>query len=109
MRCAYSAFSRAVVKLPDEPKPVPAGISASVVISNLRRLELRKLDRLSNDRMMHFAGRLDVLKLRILEEDARRKRPHHSHIDVPVDGGGNEESLVLPVIGRQIRAAAAQT
>ena len=31
--CACSARSSAVVKLPDEPSPVPAGISASVVIS----------------------------------------------------------------------------
>ena len=29
----YSALIKAVVKLPEEPRPVPAGMSASVVIS----------------------------------------------------------------------------
>ena len=32
-RCAYSALRSAVVKLPDDPSPVPEGMSASVVIS----------------------------------------------------------------------------
>ena len=33
---ACSALSRAVVKLPDEPRPVPAGMSAMLVISSRR-------------------------------------------------------------------------
>ena len=51
---------------------------------------------------------LDVLELRVLQEDARRERPHHRDVDVLVDRRGDEEPAVLPVVGRQVGAAAAE-
>ena len=48
--CACRApCSSAVVKLPDEPSPVPAGMSASVVISICARLDRQQPQRLADD------------------------------------------------------------
>ena len=40
------------MKLPDDPSPVPAGMSASVVISTCGVLKLEQLERLADDRML---------------------------------------------------------
>ena len=58
---ACRARSSAVVKLPDEPSPVPAGISASVVISICGVAEIELLERLAHDGMLDLVDRLDVL------------------------------------------------
>ena len=59
--------------------------------------------------MLDFIDGVDVLEVRIFEIDARRERPHHVDVDVLVDGSRDQEAAVLPVVGGQIGAAAAET
>ena len=74
----------------------------------LRRPEVEQLDRFANDRMLHVGRRLDVLELRVLQVDAFGERTHHRHVDVLVDRRRDEESTVLAVVGRQVRATATE-
>ena len=85
MACLFGKFTRmhdasgmgmkarnsAVVKLPDEPSPVPAGISASVVISICGGPKSNSFRRFADDRMLDVFDGLDVLDLRVFEIDPR--------------------------------------
>ena len=55
-----------MVKLPDEPRPVPAGMSASVVISICGVLEVHQLQRFPDDRVLDLVDGLDVLQFEYL-------------------------------------------
>ena len=72
--CACSARNSAVVKLPDEPSPVPAGMSASVVISICPASPGNSF---SASRMIGCwtsSMRVDVLDLGIFQVDAGPER-----------------------------------
>ena len=106
--CACSARNSAVVKLPEEPSPVPAGISASVVISIWRGLAGKQPQRLADDAVLDLVDRIDVLDLGIFQIDAGLERLDHADIDVFVDRRRDQKSLMLAVIGGEIGAAAAE-
>ena len=55
--CACSAFSSAVVKLPDDPSPVPAGMSAMLVISRYGAADAGQPQRLADDRVLDVVDR----------------------------------------------------
>ena len=79
-----SAFSSAVVKLPDDPRPVPAGMSAMLVISS-RLAESAGVERLPDDRMLDLGDPRDPSKSRILDDDVLHERRVDRDVDVLVD------------------------
>ncbi len=97
-----------MVKLPDDPSPVPDGMSAKRGNFDLRRLEAEHLDSFANDRMLDFVDSIDMLKMGIFQIDSLGERSHHVDVDVLVDGARDQEAAVLAIIGRQIGAAAAE-
>ena len=75
---------------------------------DLRRPEVEFEQRLANEPVLHVIDPLDVLELRVLQEDARREGPHHGDVDVLVDRRRDQEPAVVLVVGRQVGAAAAK-
>ena len=111
MKCRlylWSTFKRHVVKLPDEPRPVPAGMSAMLVISMFGSRDSREQQRLANDRMFHVFGTRRALDLRIANQELFQRRAVHRHVDVLRDGRRNREAAVRAVVRGQIRSAAAE-
>ena len=102
------AFSSAVVKLPEDPSPVPAGMSAMLVISNDAASIPTSSKRFPDYGMLHFCDRRDALELGIFDDQSWDKRLMQCDINVPINGRCNEETRMLLVIGRQVGAAAAQ-
>ena len=101
--------SSAVVKLPEEPSPVPAGMSAMLVISRCGWPSMPTS--LSASRMMGCwisSGRVHHLHLRVLEDDLLGEGLVQRDVDVLVDGRRDHEAGVLAVVGRQVGPAAAQ-
>ena len=96
------------MKLPEEPRPVPAGMSAMLVISSRRSSQLDQLQRLADQRVLDVLDPLDLLHLRILEEDPRHEPVMQQDVDVLVDRRGDEEAAVLLVVRRQVGPAAAE-
>ena len=76
------------MKLPDDPSPVPAGISAMLVISSRRssHSSMRSDSRIK--RMPDVLDPLDFLHLRILEERAwyePRMRDVYTYLSIAAD------------------------
>jgi hypothetical protein len=76
---------------------------------DLRRAHADHLQRFADDRVMDLVDLRDVLELRVLEEDAGHERAHRRHVHVLVDRGRDDRSAVLPVVRRQVRAAAPES
>src|ERR1700722_1801522 len=74
----------------------------------LRRLGMLQCQRFSNDGMFDIRYPIDVFQRGIFQIDARAERPHDCDIDILVDRGCEQESLMLAVVRSQIRTAAAQ-
>ena len=55
--CVCSALSSAVVKLPEEPSPVPAGMSAMLVISRYAPSIPTQPQGLADDRVLELVAR----------------------------------------------------
>ena len=96
------------MKLPEEPSPVPAGMSAKVVISICNGPKSNCLRALPNDRMLNLIDRLDMLDLRIFEVDARSKRLNHRHVDKLVDRRRYQEIRHARGSRREIGTASAK-
>ena len=62
-----------MVKLPDDPRPVPAGMSAMLVISSRRSSQPDQPQRLADERVLDLLDPLDLLHLRVLQEDPRHE------------------------------------
>jgi hypothetical protein len=75
---------------------------------DLRGPQALQRQSLPDDRMPHLLDPLDVLERRVFQVDPGLERPRHRHVDVLVDGGGDQKSLALGVVRRKIGAAAAQ-
>ena len=58
--------------------------------------------RLAHDGVLHIVHAIDVFQMGVLEEDPGRERANHRHVDVLVDGGGDESTAVVAIVGRQI-------
>ena len=100
-----SARSNAVVKLPDEPSPVPAGMSERLTISRYGPVTPVKLQRFPNDGMLDVFPPLHIFQLGIFQNDSRPKRLVDGDVNVPVDRGRQHETAVLSVVRRKIGAA----
>ncbi len=63
---------------------------------------------LADQRMLHLVDGRDPLHARVLEDQLLDERLVQRDVDVLVDGGGDDEPVVLAIVRRQIRPAAAQ-
>ena len=75
---------------------------------DLRGVQLQHADRLADDRMLYLVDFLDVLQPGVFQKNARREGPDHGHVDIAVDGRGDEKTAVALVIRWQVGAAASQ-
>ena len=57
------------MKLPDDPSPVPAGMSAMLLISSRRSSQLQQPQRLANQRVLDILDPVHFLHVRVFEED----------------------------------------
>ena len=97
-----------MVKLPDEPRPVPAGMSAIEVISRLRISHVQQVQRLADDRVLDFVDVSTRSSLEYLTNQLAAQGLVQGDVDVLVDGRGDQEAGVLAVVGGEVGAAAAQ-
>ena len=102
-----SAFSRQTVNEPDEPSPVPAGMSATDAISSGLPSQWRQ-QRLAQDRVADVARVVHLLELRVLQAEALLEHRVGEHVDVLVDRPRDQEAAVRAVVGGQVGAAAAR-
>ena len=94
------------MNVPDEPRPVPAGMSATLTISSDGPIGMQ-LERRPDDRMLDLVDLLDALERGVLEEVVVGERPVDRDIDVPVDRGGDDEAAVPRVVRGEVGSAAA--
>ena len=105
-RCAYKAFNSAVVKLPEDPRPVPAGMSASVAISICG---VRTPTIFSASRMIGWctSSTCDTCSsceyLRKTPGTNGRIAVTYTYLSIAAE---MTDSAVLPVVGREVGAAA---
>ena len=97
-----------MVKLPDDPRPVPAGTSAMLLISSRRSSHpsSRSDSRISGCLMSSIRSTSSICEY--LRKDARHESMMHQDVDVFVDGRGDEEAAVLLVVRRQVGSPAAE-
>jgi hypothetical protein len=62
----------------------------------------------AHDGVLHFVHRMRQLHLRVLDEQLLREGLVQRDVDVLIDGRRDDETGVVAVIGRQVRAAAAE-
>ena len=96
------------MKLPDEPSPVPDGISAILLISSARGSTPAQLQCLADDGMSNLFGRFNPLKLRVFEDEIVVENIVHRDIDIPVDRSRDEKPFMFAIIGWEIGPAPAQ-
>ena len=65
-------------------------------------------ERLAQDRMPDLRRLVDLLELGVLHPVAPLEDRVGEHVDVLVDRPAHEEAAVLPVVGREVRPAAAE-
>src|SRR6185437_7307505 len=75
---------------------------------DLAGLARKQPQRLAHDAVLDLVDRIDVLDRRIFQIDARLERLYHTDIDVFVDRGRDQKSLMLTIIGGEVGAAAAE-
>ena len=105
---ACSVFSSAVVKLPEEPSPVPAGMSAMEVSSS--RLPSIFMKAIAS-RMIGWVSSAASGTRSSFEYFTMRSSTKglvQGDVDVAVDRGRDQEAAELAIIGRQVGAAAAE-
>ena len=88
------------MKLPDEPRPVPAGTSAMEVISMLLSSILEQPQHLADNRVLHLARLRDSFDLGIANDEFLNECPVDRDVDGLVDGRRYQEPTELPVVGR---------
>src|SRR3984885_7817620 len=76
---------------------------------DLRYIQIQQLQRFANDGMFYIRHRGHLFQRRIFQVNARFERPHDRDVYILVDRGGNQESLILAVVRREVGAAAAQS
>ena len=96
------------MKLPDEPRPVPAGMSASVVISSCGVRRSHQPHRLADDRVLHLVDASTCSSFEYLRIMPGVHGRCDRDVDVLVDRRGDQEAAVLAVVRRQVGAAAAE-
>ncbi len=69
--CAYTARSRPTVNDPDEPRPVPAGMSATLTISMPGRDLVARRATSRIERVLDLVDALDALEHGVLERGSR--------------------------------------
>ena len=108
LRCmACTALSSPTVNEPDEPRPVPEGMSA--VRDDLDAgADVVGAQHLADDRVLDLVGLVDPLELAVLEEVVVGERAVDRDVDVLGDRGGDDHAAVLLVVRRQVGAAAAE-
>ena len=79
------------MKVPDEPRPVPAGMSARLTISS-DGPDVVQLERAPDDRVVDLVDLLHALERRVLEEVVVGERPIDADVDVLVDRGRDDEA-----------------
>ena len=94
------------MNVPEEPSPVPAGMSATLTISSDGPIGCC-WSAVSDDRMIDLVDLLHALEGGVLEEVVVRERPVHGDIDVPVDRGRDDEAAVPRVVRGEVGSAAA--
>ena len=67
-----------------------------------------QLQRLPNDRVLHFVHALDPFQARVFKDQLRHKRLVRRDADVLVNGCGDQKARVFAIIRRQVGAAAPQ-
>ncbi|HWS70010.1 MAG TPA: hypothetical protein VN325_45185, partial [Steroidobacteraceae bacterium] len=65
---------------------------------NLRRLKMLQCQRFANDGMFDIRDPVHVFQRGIFQIDARAEGPHDRDVDILVDRGGNQESLMFTVV-----------
>ena len=75
---------------------------------DLRRLEIERCQRFTDNRMLNLFYPLDMFDARILQVDALRKRPDRRDIDIAIDRAGDQKAFVLVIVRREIRSAPAE-
>ena len=106
-RWANSAFNSAVMKLPEDPNPVPAGISASVEISSwgVLKSNIRTASRMIGCWIYQCPC---FLQLGIFQKNPLDERSCHGDINISVDRGSDEKTSMLTVIGRKVSSASSK-
>ncbi len=92
MRNACRALSNAVVKLPDEPSPVPGRDIGHARDLQIPFLHAHQLERFPDDGVLDFVDRGYFLQMGILQEKTIHKPAMNCDIDVFVDRGGDKEA-----------------
>ncbi len=68
-----------------------------------------QLQSLANDGMLDFINALDIFEFGVLDDDAGTKRFIDGDVDVAVNRRGEDKASMLPVVGREVGATAAET
>jgi hypothetical protein len=101
----------AVVKLPEDPSPVPAGAGGDVGHAGdfqVRVGDAGHAQRFADNGVLHLCHVADLLHLRVLDDQPRLESLVERDVDVLVDGGSDQKTAVFLVIRRQVGPTATQ-